>query len=74
VLEQLGVKAGWPAKVTVPGGEATVTVRGDARLPPGVVVLMPLAGSQPAQLRGSYPDAGRRILGLQPVPARLERA
>jgi assimilatory nitrate reductase catalytic subunit len=73
-LEQVGVKAGWPVKVTVPGAEAVVTVRGDVRLPPDVVVLMPLAGSPPARLRGSYPGAGRRTLGLQPVPARLERA
>ena len=74
VLDRTGAKSGWPAKLVVPGAEATVTVRADVRLPPDVLVLLPLAGSPPAQLRGSYPGAGRRTLGLQPVPARLERA
>ncbi len=74
VLEKLGVKPGWPARVLVPGGEATVTVRADRRLPPDVLVLVPLAGSSPARLRGCYPGPGRRSVGVQAVPARLERA
>jgi predicted molibdopterin-dependent oxidoreductase YjgC len=74
VLERLGVKPGWPAKVLVPGGEATVTVRADRRLPPDVLVLVPLAGSPSIQLRGCYPDPECRSVGVQPVPARLERA
>jgi hypothetical protein len=74
VLKELGVKPGWPARLLVPGGEATVMVRADGRLPPNVLVLVPLAGSSPALLRGCYPGPGRRSVGLQPVPARLERA
>jgi anaerobic selenocysteine-containing dehydrogenase len=74
VLEALGVKPGWPARLLVPGDEATVTVRADRRLPTGVLVLVPLAGSLPVRLRGCYPGPGRRSVGLQPVPARLERA
>jgi anaerobic selenocysteine-containing dehydrogenase len=74
VLEQLGVKPGWLAKVLVPGGESTVTVRADRRLPPDVLVLVPLTGSFPARLRGRYPGPGCRSVGVQPVPARLERA
>jgi predicted molibdopterin-dependent oxidoreductase YjgC len=73
-LEELGVRPGWPVKLLVPGGEATVTVRADRRLPRDVLVLVPVAGSPAASLRGCYPDAGRRGVGVQPVPARLERA
>jgi predicted molibdopterin-dependent oxidoreductase YjgC len=73
VLEDLGVKAGWPVRVLVPTGEATMTVRADRRLPPGVLVLVPIAGSPSVSLRGCYPGPGRRSVGVQPVPARLER-
>jgi predicted molibdopterin-dependent oxidoreductase YjgC len=73
VLKELGVKPGWPAKVLVPAGEATVTVRADPHLPPGVLVLVPLAGSPSVRLRGCYAGPGRRSVGVQPVPARLER-
>jgi assimilatory nitrate reductase catalytic subunit len=73
VLEDLGVKAGWPVRVVVPTGEATMTVRADRRLPPGVIVLVPVAGSPSVGLRGCYPGPGRRSVGVQPVPARLER-
>ena len=74
VLETLGVKPGWTAKVLVPGGEATVTTRADLRLPPDVLVLVPLGGSPPARLRCCCPGPGGRSVGLQPIPARLERA
>jgi len=74
VLEELGIRPGSPAKLMVPGGEATVTVRADRRLPSAVLVLVPLAGSSPERLRGCYPGPGRRSIGVQPVPARLERA
>ncbi len=74
VLERLGIKAGWPATILVPGGEATVTVRADRRLPPDVLVLVPLAGSPPLRLRGCYPGQAGRSVGVQPIPARLERA
>ncbi len=73
VLEDLGVKAGWPVRVLVPTGEATLTIRADGSLPPGVLVLVPVAGSPPGSLRGCYPGPGRRSVGVQPVPARLER-
>jgi predicted molibdopterin-dependent oxidoreductase YjgC len=74
VLEDLGVKPGWTAKVLVPGGEATVATRADRRLPPDVLVLVPLGGSPPAQLRRCCPGPGGRSVGVQPIPARLERA
>ena len=73
VLEDLGVKSGWPVRVLVPTGEATMTIRADRRLPPGVLVLVPIAGSPSVSLRGLYPGPGRRSVGVQPVPARLER-
>jgi anaerobic selenocysteine-containing dehydrogenase len=73
VLKELGVKAGWPVRVMVPTGGATMTIRADQRLPAGVLVLVAKAGSPSVSLRGRYPGTGDRSLGVQPVPARLER-
>jgi anaerobic selenocysteine-containing dehydrogenase len=73
-LKAVGLKPGWPARLVVPDGEATVAVRADRGLPDAVLVLVPLPGSAAANLRGWYPEEGGRSVGLQPVPARLERA
>jgi predicted molibdopterin-dependent oxidoreductase YjgC len=72
-LKQLGVKPGWTIKVVTSDGEATLPAREDSRLPPGVVVVIPLAGSEPTRLRGLYTDTARRHVAIQPVPARLEK-
>ena len=72
-LKQLGVKPGWTVRVVTADGEVTLPVREDSRLPPGVVVVIPLAGSEATRLRGLYTDAARRHVGVQPVPARLEK-
>jgi len=72
-LKQLGVKPGWTVKVVTSDGEATLPAREDSRLPPGVVVVIPLAGSQATRLRGLFADTARRHVGIQPVPARLEK-
>lgn len=72
-LKQLGVKPGWTVKVVTADGEAVLPAREDSRLPPGVIVVIPLAGSQATRLRGLYADAARRHVGIQPVPARLEK-
>ena len=74
VLKRAGLKPGWPARLAVAGGEATVTVMSDRRLPDEVLVLVPIPGSAPDALRGCYPGDGERTVALQPVPARLERA
>ena len=73
LLKAEGLKPGWPVRVVAPGGEATVTVRADPGLPDGVVVLVPLPGTAAARLRGWYPGEGAPEVGVQPVPARLER-
>ena len=73
LLKAEGLKPGWPVRVVAPGGEATVTVRADPGLPDGVVVLVPLPGTAAARLRGWYPGEGVPEVGVQPVPARLER-
>jgi predicted molibdopterin-dependent oxidoreductase YjgC len=72
-LKQLGVKPGWTIKVVTSDGEATLPAREDSRLPPGVVVVIPLAGSEATRLRGLYTDTARRHVAIQPVPARLEK-
>jgi anaerobic selenocysteine-containing dehydrogenase len=72
-LKQLGVKPGWTVKVVTADGEAILPAREDSRLPSGVIVVIPLAGSQATRLRGLYADATRRHVGIQPVPARLEK-
>jgi predicted molibdopterin-dependent oxidoreductase YjgC len=72
-LKQLGVKAGWTVRVVTSDGELILPAREDSRLPPGVVVVIPLAGSGATRLRGLYMDAARRHVGVQPVPARLEK-
>ncbi len=52
-LAAAGVKAGWVVKMVEPGGgEAMATARADDRVPCGVVMLVPLAGSRAAALRG----------------------
>ena len=73
-LKATGLKPGSPARLVVPGGEVTVTVHADHRIPDEVLVLVPLPGSAAAAVRGCYPARGGRTVGLQPVPARLERA
>jgi anaerobic selenocysteine-containing dehydrogenase len=72
-LEAAELKPGCAARLVVPGGEATLMVRADRRLPDSVLVLVALPGSTAAGLRGRYPGKAGTV-GLQPVPARLERA
>lgn len=73
-LKAAGLKPGWPARLVVPDAEATLPVRSDPRLPDEVLMLVALPGSPPAALRGFHAEGGGRTVGLQPVPARLERA
>ena len=73
-LQAAGLKPGWPARLIVPDGEVTITVRADRRLPDAVLVLVPIPGSAAASMRGCHPADGGCAVGLQPVPARLERA
>jgi predicted molibdopterin-dependent oxidoreductase YjgC len=73
-LKDAGVKPGWPVRLRVPHGDATVAARADPRLPADVLVLVAVAGSTAAALRGCLVDSTGRGIGLQPVPARIERA
>ena len=72
-LKGAGLKAGWPAKVVTPSGEAVLTAREDGRLPEGVALIVPVPGSPSAALRGFYPSSGGAPPGVQPVSARIEK-
>lgn len=73
-LAELETKPGRPVKVVTPHGSAVLTAEEDQHLPPGVLCVRALAGGPAAALRGFVRDAAVPSLGIQPVPARIERA
>ncbi len=72
-LATFGLRAGAPVNVITEQAKATMTVHEDKRLPAGVMLAIPLPGSAAWALRGFFPEADCQTVGIQPVPARLEK-
>jgi predicted molibdopterin-dependent oxidoreductase YjgC len=72
-IKKIGLKPGDMVRVVTPTNEGLLSLREDTRLPEGVLIAVPLAGSQASTLRGSYPDPAGQTLGIQPVSARVEK-
>jgi hypothetical protein len=72
-LKGAGIKAGWPAKVVTPGGEAVLTAREDARLPEHLdtlFVAVQLVGLNRGQPVREHP---LRVEGVHLAPQRACR-
>ena len=72
-MKKTGLKPGETVRVVTSTSEGFLSLREDPRLPEGVLIAIPLAGSQASTLRGFYPDPAGQTLGIQPVSARLEK-
>jgi predicted molibdopterin-dependent oxidoreductase YjgC len=72
-LATFGLRAGSPVKVITEQAEATMTVQEDQSLPAGVLLAIPLPGSNARALRGFFPEADCQTVGIQPIPVRLEK-
>jgi anaerobic selenocysteine-containing dehydrogenase len=72
-IKKAGLKPGETVRVVTPTSKGCLSLCEDTRLPEGVLIAVPLAGSQASTLQGFYPDPAGQTLSIQPVFARVEK-